>query len=703
MREGLRGAACLAVLLAVTLFFASQGCGTSPSLTASLDAAAPVEAAPTEASVLIDAAKTLGCTSNCFGLCGEMFDSCGNVVDCGGCNVGQVCGAGGPNRCGTGTCTPYCAPGACGSDGCAGLCESLCGAGLVCIAGVCRCDPTVCQGCCTDAVTCSATCPNCGATGTACCPGSTCNAGLSCDMTTNKCRCNPTTKCTCGEDDGCGGICTGSNGQCASGSGTGTSVCDNAGHCGCGTCSDGCCDGILCKPLEAGMCPVDGGGGGTTDASVPDALGDATTMDAADATDATLHDSSFDTAPPPLDSCVPQTCRTLDLTCGTPPDGCGGSLDCGSCDPPGTCVLTDGLGGVCQCVPVTCGQLGVQCGMHSDGCVGTLDCGTCASGSCDGNQCVGGSCGNPTQPCCSDAGCNTGSVCSDAGCLACGAIGETCCSGMTCTESDTICAGGFCEPCGMQGKDCCSGNSCTGPSGLRCVFGQCVQMDAGARLGRRNRLPAGRTPAPAPVPAWIPVGTWTPEEWIRAPVPAWIPVGTWIPGAWTRAPVLARGWTRAARWTRASGWTRTSARTAAAEGTSRRAPQARDPLPRRIPMLRRWPLPRDDMPERSVGVGRRRVSSTRRLPPRQSGPDPRARGARSPRPACRARRPCPTGRGPHAPPRMPCAASFSSSGFSRPRLLRTTNSLNVGARYGSSTRPTSRAPSSSIPPSRGTA
>jgi hypothetical protein len=42
----------------------------------------------------------------------------------------------------------------------------------------------------------------------------------------------------------------------------------------------------------------------------------------------------------------------------------------------------------CVCTPKTCASLGDMCGSASDGCGGTLNCGTCSSGySCSSNQC----------------------------------------------------------------------------------------------------------------------------------------------------------------------------------------------------------------------------------------------------------------------------------------------------------------------------
>jgi formylglycine-generating enzyme required for sulfatase activity len=77
-----------------------------------------------------------GCTPASCGSseaeCGDAPDGCGGVVHCGQCTAGHTCGAGGPNRCGTGSCTPkVCQPGQCGwvSDGCAAVLDcGACGA-----------------------------------------------------------------------------------------------------------------------------------------------------------------------------------------------------------------------------------------------------------------------------------------------------------------------------------------------------------------------------------------------------------------------------------------------------------------------------------------------------------------------------------------------------------------------------------------------
>src|SRR5262249_60553824 len=41
--------------------------------------------------------------------------------------------------------------------------------------------------------------------------------------------------------------------------------------------------------------------------------------------------------PPPPSACIPTTCAAQVKTCGTIPNGCGGTLTCGSCTAPQTC------------------------------------------------------------------------------------------------------------------------------------------------------------------------------------------------------------------------------------------------------------------------------------------------------------------------------------------------------------------------------
>ncbi|HEX8792957.1 MAG TPA: hypothetical protein VF765_18555 [Polyangiaceae bacterium] len=107
-----------------------------------------------------------------------------------------------------------------------------------------------------------------------------------------------------------------------------------------------------------------------------------------------------------LTSCVsPPTCKPLTCgdfpqgTCGPQGDGCGGSTaDCGMCTPPQTCG-GGGKPGMCgypdagTCVPTTCQKLGIQCGPAGDGCGGLLQCGTCQAPQTCGGGGTPGKCG----------------------------------------------------------------------------------------------------------------------------------------------------------------------------------------------------------------------------------------------------------------------------------------------------------------------
>jgi hypothetical protein len=125
-------------------------------------------------------------------------------------------------------------------------------------------------------------------------------------------------------------------------------------------------------------------------------------------------------------ACTPSvTCASEGKNCGAIPDGCGGTLDCGTC----------GIGQICEanicvsCVPTTCAAQGKNCGTLSDGCGGTLECGTCSLNDvCSANVCVscvpttcaaqGRTCGTFTDGCGGTLSCGTcavGSTCSAAG------------------------------------------------------------------------------------------------------------------------------------------------------------------------------------------------------------------------------------------------------------------------------------------------
>lgn len=87
--------------------------------------------------------------------------------------------------------------------------------------------------------------------------------------------------------------------------------------------------------------------------------------------------------------CVAMTCAGEQLSCGAVSDGCGGSLDCGTC-PSGVCSK----GQCVACVAATCATLGANCGALPDGCGATLNCGSCSST----QTCVANHCGTTPGP-----------------------------------------------------------------------------------------------------------------------------------------------------------------------------------------------------------------------------------------------------------------------------------------------------------------
>lgn len=102
--------------------------------------------------------------------------------------------------------------------------------------------------------------------------------------------------------------------------------------------------------------------------------------------------------------CGLTSCASQNATCGPIGDGCGGTLDCGTCMAPETCggggmLFTCGGGsGSGTCTPRTCADAGAECGVVADGC-GTLtpDCGTCPQGQVCGGGGMANKCGGP--PC----------------------------------------------------------------------------------------------------------------------------------------------------------------------------------------------------------------------------------------------------------------------------------------------------------------
>lgn len=184
--------------------------------------------------------------------------------------------------------------------------------------------------------------------------------------------------------------------------------------------------------------------------------------------DAGQETSVTDALDAPTDgACIPRTCADLGVSCGRALDGCGGTVECGSCPAGKTC----GAGGpnLCgdgSCLAKSCAEVGASCGLVSDGCADVLDCGGCP---------VPKTCGGGGQPnlcgclprSCAELGASCGSLPDGCeGVVECGAcpVGKTCGGG-----GPNLCGDGSCTPrtcaqlaftCGWASDGCASAIDC---------------------------------------------------------------------------------------------------------------------------------------------------------------------------------------------------------------------------------------------------
>jgi hypothetical protein len=346
------------------------------------------------------------------GTCGPQSDGCGGVTAACGtndaglvCPIGQFCGGGGPNVCGTGTsdagdggiCTPKtCADyptGTCGpqSDGCGNVTASC----TTCV------NPQYCGG--------GSTPNTCGG-----------NNGLGPDggpivPPCPKKTCADLPAGTCGvQGDGCGGTI----GPCTT-----------------------CVAPSFCGGGGASLCGGDAGAGsGGTDGGV------------ASCSPKTCSDYATGTCGQQSDGC-----GGLTANCGTcnNPQFCGGGG-------PGKCGGNNGLspdGSVgSSCVPATCGNK--NCGQASDGCGGILSCGgTAPSWGCTAPQACGAGgqanvCGSNiacTGLCTQQVACDGGALTTLKGTVVAGTIATYLCAAQTtqagcqagagCTWANGACSG----------------------------------------------------------------------------------------------------------------------------------------------------------------------------------------------------------------------------------------------------------------------
>ncbi len=376
--------------------------------------------------------------------CGGCGNSCGPNATCTSracsCDMGWL-------DCPTGS--PYCEVPFSTSN--CGACNIACGTNESCTgAGECSCGGTgggvglgaVCTGnrrCCGSGCRTMGTTSNCSDCNDRCGTNETCTGSgpwaCRCD---GALRCGGSDSCCPGsggcvdtdtDENNCGGCgvrcatgetCRGGTCQCGAGSTwepmcTGTDVCCGAAGCltlgtnaNCSTCGDAC------------TLPQTCGGGGASN----------------------------------MCGCTPTTCGDLGFDCGLAPDGCGGTLDCGTCTGGDSCG-GGGTANVCGCTPDTCGSLGFDCGSVSDGCGGTLNCGTCTGGDSCGGGGTANVCGCTPDTC--------GSLGFDCGSASDGCGGTLSCG--TCTGTDTCGGGGTANVCGCTPTTCAdAGATCGSPS-----------------------------------------------------------------------------------------------------------------------------------------------------------------------------------------------------------------------------------------------
>ena len=371
------------------------------------------------------------CTGRCQGgTCAGKIGAAGKRCTTGDrCPTGTTCrayaaGSGGPK--GTFCLKPDRKPcgtaGECAANACA---KGVCGAECAAAGGVCpAAKPVCCAAGCTNTATDAA---NCGRCGDACAPGGDrcqggecfCGQGAACaagsaapDCCAEGCTDTETDSANCGE---CGEACTAP--ETCGGDGT-------PGRCG--------CTPRICAADYPGQCgaALEDGCGGELDCSgacaAPQTCGGGDTADRC--------------------GCTPTTCAAIyrELCgsdefdcdygiCGTFPDGCGGTLECGSPCPP--CFACENG----RCVY----KSGALCG--SDVCC-DICCADPYTGTCGEERCSNGLCCPFGSSCCVATDGTGGWSCRDrwscpGGGWYCCPAGNTCCGNERCCKADADCAG----------------------------------------------------------------------------------------------------------------------------------------------------------------------------------------------------------------------------------------------------------------------
>jgi hypothetical protein len=225
--------------------------------------------------------------------------------------------------------------------------------------------------------------------------------------------------------------------------------------------------------------------------------------------------------------CVPKTCANLGATCGQQGDGCGNIIQCGVCTLPQTCG-GGGMANACgaapsgpdsgppvSCTPATCATANATCGQVADGCGGlTANCGNCVTPSICGGGGIPNQCGDSNE----DGG--------TAGCTnLCLAI-PTCAAGTTTSISGTVVAPtppAYGTPDPLYGALVYIPNSPGGaldafPNGVSCD--QCGAEASGSPLVSMTTGPDGKfqltgVPAGSSIPVVFQLGRWRREVFVN--------------------------------------------------------------------------------------------------------------------------------------------------------------------------------------------
>ncbi|MEW5853662.1 MAG: hypothetical protein AB2A00_33105 [Myxococcota bacterium] len=403
--------------------------------------------------------------------CGVVDDGCGQVLDCGTCRAGEMCGA-----------ARQCVVVMCGGPGQPCSAQAPCAPGLACINGVC-----MDGGACTpDGAQCDPNRP--------CCNGQPCPANGFCEP--NGCR--PTGEPCAVNDECCGGACV--NGICGDG-GTcrpdGASCDPNRPCCNGLPCSNGICQG-QCTPIgtqcQAGI-PCCNGYCGPQGICENECLPDGVQCDpnrpccSGSCANGTCAQNQCDGRNCVTDAecCAGYRCDPAAMQCF--PDGGGCTPDGAQCDPNRPCCN----GQPCS-ANGTCGG-GGQCRVEGEACNAATECcsGNCTDGVCMPNQCDrpcatdaeccagyrcdqaaqqcypdGGACTpdgaqcDPNRPCCNNQPCSANGICESQ----CTPIGTQCQAGIPCCN-------GYCGPQGVCENECIPDGAQCDPN-LPCCSGSCV-------------------------------------------------------------------------------------------------------------------------------------------------------------------------------------------------------------------------------------